>query len=110
MRRLWLLPVLLLLLPASAGAASYLPPGHTVFHGGTGGYDTGHIREFGRLSGQPASVYQYFFTPSWTRLDQRSLNWEQGLLGHSAQTGTRAMFALSTAQGGHGGSVITPAA
>jgi hypothetical protein len=111
MRRLWLLPALLLmLLPASAGAAPYLPPGKTVFHGGTGGYDRAHIRQFGQLSGQAPSVYQYFFTPSWTRADQRSLNWERGLLGTSAAAGTRTMFALSTARGGHGGSVITPAA
>jgi hypothetical protein len=111
MRRLWLLPVLVMLLfPATAGAAAYLPPGKTVFHGGTGGYDNAHVRQFGQLSGQAPSVYQYFFTPSWTRTDQRSLNWQRGLLGHSADTGTRAMFALSTARGGHGGSVITPAA
>ncbi len=112
MRRLWLLPALLSLLafPAAAGAAPYLPPGKAVFHGGTGGYDTAHIRQFGQLSGQAPSVYQYFFTPSWTRQDQRSLNWERGLLGTSAQAGTRTMFALSTARGGHGGSVITPAA
>jgi hypothetical protein len=112
MRRLRLLPALLLLLlfPAAAGAATYLPPGKTVFHGGTGGYDTAHIRQFGQLSGQAPSVYQYFFTPTWTRPDQRSLNWQNGLLDRSAQTGTRAMFALSTARGGNGGSVLTPAA
>jgi hypothetical protein len=110
MRRLWLLPVLIALaLPASAGAAPYLPPGKTVFHGGTGGYDGAHIRRFAQLSGQAPAVYQYFFTPNWTRADQRSLNWERNLLGTSAEAGVRAMFALSTARGGHGGAVVTPA-
>src|SRR3954452_7438341 len=106
MRRLRLLPaVLLLLFPAAAGGASYLPPGKTVFHGGTGGYDTAHIRQFGKLTGQEPSVYQYFFTPSWTRPDERSLHWQEGLLKRSAEAGTRPMLALSTARGGRGGSV-----
>jgi hypothetical protein len=113
MRRLWLLPALslvLLLAPAAAGAAPFLPPANGVFHGGTGGYDSGAIHQFGRLTGRPPSVYQYFFTPTWTREDERALNWERGLLRESASAGTRAMFALSTARGGHGGSVISPAA
>src|SRR3954469_18917942 len=107
MRRL--LPLLVLLaFPASAGAAAYLPPAGGVFHGGTGGYDLGHIRQFGNLSGREPSVYQYFFTPSWTRADDRSLRWQEGLLRRSAEAGTRPMLALSTARGGHGGSVVTP--
>ena len=108
MRRLcFLLPVLVLLaLPGTASAASYAPPGGKVFTGGTGGYDVGSIDAFRRLTGRPPAMYQYFFTPSWTRPDQRSLRWQQGLLG---RRGTRTMFALSTARGGRGGSVITPA-
>ena len=96
MRRLGLLPVLLLLLlPATAGAATYLPPGKTVFHGGTGGYDTAHIRQFGQLSGQAPSVYQYFFTPSWTRDDQRSLNWQNGAFWAAARPPARGRCSLS---------------
>jgi hypothetical protein len=109
MRRL--LPLLLLLaFPSTAGATSYMPPGHSVFHGGTGGYDTGHIHQFARLTGREPSVWQYFFTPTWTRPDQRSLNWQEGLLRRSQEAGARTMFALSTASGGHGGSVVTPGA
>src|SRR4051794_15693343 len=107
MRRL--IPLLVLLaFPASAGAASYLPPAGGVFHGGTGGYDTAHIHQFERLSGRPPAVYQYFFTPSWTHADQRSLHWQEGLLERSKEAGARPMLALSTAQGGRGGSVVTP--
>jgi hypothetical protein len=109
MRRLLLLLVLLAF-PSPAAAAPYLPPGDVVFHGGTGGYETSQIRAFGRLSGRAPSVYQYFLTPSWTRADQRSLRWQEGLLRRSAQAGVRPVFALSTARGGHGGSVITPRA
>src|SRR5215210_6951495 len=98
MRRLVFL-VLLLAFPASAGAAPYLSPGKTVLHGGTGGYDTADIREFAGLSGRPPSVYQYFFTPTWTRADERSLNWQRGLLGKSQEAGVRPVFALSTARG-----------
>src|SRR4051794_26757383 len=107
MRRLLPL-VLLLAFPATAGAASYLPPGQSVFHGGTGGYDTGHIHQFARLTGRAPAVWQYFFTPTWTRSDQRSLNWQEGLLRRSEDAGARTMFALSTASGGHGSSVVTP--
>ena len=107
MRRL--LPLLLLLaFPAASHAAPYLPPPGKVFEGGTGGYDGGHIHAFARLSGKPPAVYQYFFTPVWTRHDERSLNFQEGLLRTSAQAGVRPMFALSTASGGHGGSSISP--
>jgi hypothetical protein len=107
MRRLpSLLLACALALPAAASAAPYAPPGSKVFNGGTGGYDPGSIAAFERLAGRPPAVYQYFFTPNWTRPDERSLRWQAGLLG---RRGTRSMFALSTARGGQGGSVITPA-
>src|SRR5215212_4882418 len=104
--RILLLALVLLAVPATASAAPYVPPRGKVFHGGTGGYDLASIDAFGRLTGRRPAVYQYFFTPSWTRPDERSLRWQQGLLGRE---GTRTMFALSTARGGTGGSVITPA-
>jgi hypothetical protein len=108
MRRLrsLLLAVAMLVVPAAAAADPYAPPAGKVFTGGTGGYDAASISAFQRLSGRQPAVYQYFFTPSWTRPDQRSLQWQAGLLG---RRGTRTMFALSTARGGGGGSVITPA-
>src|SRR4051812_18740145 len=98
-----------LLLPATAGAASYAPPRGKVLTGGTGGYDAGHIDDFARRSGRRPAVYQFFFTPQWTSADQRSLNWQRGLLRFAGQQGVRPMFALSTAEGGHGGSAVTPA-
>jgi hypothetical protein len=98
-----------LLLPAAAGAAPYAPPTGKVLQGGTGGYDGGHIRDFARRSGRRPAVYQFFFTPRWTGDDQRSLNWQRGLLQLAAEQGVRPMFALSTARGGNGGSVVTPA-
>lgn len=110
MRRLASLPALflLVLVPHSASAAPYAPPGGAVFHGGTGGYDPGAIRDFGRRSGRAPSVYQYFFTPSWGGGDTRGLNWQRGLLRLSEGAGVRPMFALSTAQGGSGSSVVSP--
>ena len=95
---------------APATAAPYAPPPGRSFHGGTGGYSAAHIRDFARLSGRRPAVYQYFFTPSWTRPDGRSLRWQAGLLRESASEGARTMFHLSTAAGGHGRSVITPGA
>jgi hypothetical protein len=93
----------------AAAAVPYAPPPGKVFHGGTGGYTATDVRDFGRLSGRRPAVYQYFFTPDWAHPDERSLRWQAGLLRESAAAGVRPMFHLSTARGGHGGSVITPA-
>jgi len=91
----------------SASATPYAPPKGTVLHGGTGGYAAADIREFARLSGREPGVYQYFFTPEWTRPEARSLNWERGLLRESAEAGVRTMFHLSTAAGGHGRATVS---
>jgi hypothetical protein len=93
-----------------ASAAPYAPPNGKVFHGGTGGYTRAFIQDFARRSGRRPAIYQYFFTPSWRRPDARSLRWQQERLAESAAEGARTMFHLSTARGGTGGSVITPAA
>ncbi|MFN2616052.1 MAG: hypothetical protein ABR581_02885 [Thermoleophilaceae bacterium] len=97
-----------LLLPAAADAARYAPPRGKVLQGGTGGYDAGHMRDFARRSGRRPAVYQFFFTPGWRGHDQRSLNWQRGLLRLAAEQHVRPMFALSTAEGGHGGSAVSP--
>jgi hypothetical protein len=112
MRRLLLLVSALVAfgLTPPAQAAPYLPPPGKVFHGGTGGYSGASIADFGRLSGRRPAVYQYFFTPSWTHPDARSLRWQAGLLDISRRAGVRTMFALSTARSGHGASVVTPGA
>ena len=110
MRRLVPTLAAFFLLAPAATAAPYAPPGGKVLHGGTGGYTGAHIRDFTRLSGRRPAVYQYFFTPSWTRADERSLRWQEGLLRVSAFDGARAMFHLSTAEGGHGREVISPGA
>jgi hypothetical protein len=111
MRRI--LPLLALtaawLIPHAAQAAPYLPPAGKVLHGAAGGYSAGSIQDFGRLAGRRPTVYQYFFTPSWTRSDERSMRWQEGLLDVSRRAGVRTMFAVSTAQGGHRSSVVTPA-
>ncbi len=95
-------------LPAPASADGLLPPPGKVFHGGTGGYTGGQIDAFGRRSGRPAAVYQFFFTPPWRTAAERDLNWEENLLSVAAGRGARPMFHLSTARGGSGGSVVTP--
>jgi hypothetical protein len=97
-----------LMLPSGAGAARYAPPPGRILQGGTGGYDAGHIRDFARRAGRRPAVYQFFFSPSWTRADEHSLNWQRGLLRLAAEEGARPMFALSTAEGGHGGSSLSP--
>jgi len=94
--------------PATALAAPHLPPPGQVFHGGTGGYDEGSIYRFARVSGRRPDVYQWFFTPSWTRHNAASLGWQANLLKLAARTGVHPMFHLSTAAGGHGRSTITP--
>jgi hypothetical protein len=100
--------VVLSSLVGTAAAAPYLPPAGTVFHGGTGGYDEGSIYRFARVAGRRPDVYQWFFTPSWTRRNPSSLAWQANLLSLAARTGVHPMFHLSTAAGGHGRSVITP--
>ena len=97
-----------LLLPTGAGAARFAPPRGKVLHGGTGGYDAGHIRDFARRSGRRPAVYQFFFTPRWTDSDERSMNWQRGLLQLAAQQRVRPMFALSTAEDGHGSPTVSP--
>jgi len=97
-----------LIAPTAALAAPHLPPAGQVFHGGTGGYDENSIYRFARVSGRRPDVYQWFFTPSWTRRNPSSLAWQANLLKLATRTGVHPMFHLSTAAGGHGGSVITP--
>src|SRR4051794_30498325 len=110
MRRLSFLLALagLAVMPATAWGAPYLPPAGKVFDGGTGGYTGAQIQDFAERSGRRPAVYQYFFTPRWTRPDQRSLHWQEGLLRQSAAAGVHPMFALSTARGGRGRGVVTP--
>src|SRR5215210_2726483 len=99
--------VALALAPA-ASARSWAPPRGKAFHGGTGGYTERAIRDFGRRSGRRPAVYQYFFTPNWHRPGRASMHWQKHLVLKTAAQGARAILHLSTARGGHGGSVITP--
>jgi hypothetical protein len=103
----FLVGVLALAASESDGAV-YGPPRGKVFHGGTGGYKERAIREFARRSGRRPAVYQYFFTPGWTRPRARSIHWQGWLVRKTAWQGARAIFHLSTAHGGHGGSVVSP--
>jgi hypothetical protein len=98
---------LTLAVPGAQGAV-YGPPHGKVFHGGTGGYKERNIRHFARRSGRRPAVYQYFFTPNWTRPSKRSLHWQRWLIRKTGWQGARAIFHLSTARGGHGRSVVTP--
>ncbi len=93
--------------PAAAGRA-YAPKPGKAFHGGTGGYTEGAIRAFARRSGRRPAVYQYFFTPGWRRPGRASMHWQRHLLLKTARQGARPILHLSTARGGHGGSVVTP--
>jgi hypothetical protein len=103
-----LIAALALAVPAQAAAETLLPPPGKVFHGGTGGYTAGHIDSFGQRSGRSPAVYQYFFVPPWRTVAQRDLNFTENLLHVAASRGARPMLHLSTARGGHGGSIVTP--
>lgn len=102
------LALLLLFHPAAAHGKPYAPRSGKAFHGGTGGYTERAIQSFGRRSGRRPAVYQYFFTPNWKRPSPRSIQWQAWLLRKTALQGARAILHLSTARGGHGGSVVTP--
>jgi hypothetical protein len=104
----WLVCVVVLT-GAPARAAVYAPPAGRTFHGGTGGYTERSIRTFAHRSGRRPAVYQYFFTPDWRHPSRRSLGWQAGLLRRTARQRARAILHLSTARGGHGHSVISPA-
>jgi hypothetical protein len=92
----------------AAGARSYAPGRGKAFHGGTGGYTERDIRAFAHRSGRRPAVYQYFFTPDWAHPGRASLHWQKHLLLKTARQGARPILHLSTARGGHGGSVVTP--
>lgn len=94
---------------APARAAVYGPPPGRTFHGGTGGYSERSIRTFAQRSGRRPAVYQFFFTPDWRHPGRRSMGWQAALLRRAAHQRTRAILHLSTARGGHGHSVISPA-
>ena len=49
-----------LLFPALARAAAFLPPGNKVFWGGIGGYEKSNIRDFASQSGKHPAVYGFF--------------------------------------------------
>jgi hypothetical protein len=82
----------LALLPAAAGAASYLPPGNKVYWGGQGGYSQGHIRDFQRQSGKHPAIFNYFI--SW-RNSSSNFHWLGFRLSDARAQNTAAMLSVS---------------
>jgi hypothetical protein len=85
--------VAIALLPAaSAGAASYLPPGKKVYWGGQGGYSRGLIQDFERQSGKHPAVFNYFI--SW-RAQDSAFHWLSFRLSDARAEQTAAMLSVS---------------
>ena len=82
----------LLVLPAAAAAASFLPPGDKVYWGGQGGYSQAHIRDFGRQSGKHPAVFNYFI--SW-RGSESSFHWLSFRLADARAQDTAAMLSVA---------------
>ena len=84
--------VVLAALPASAGAASYLPPGKKVYWGGQGGYSRALIQDFERQSGKHPAVFNYFI--SWRATDS-AFHWLGFRLADARAEQTAAMLSVS---------------
>jgi hypothetical protein len=82
----------LLVLPAAAGAASFLPPPKKVYWGGQGGYSQAHIRDFAQQSGKHPAVFNYFI--SW-RASESSFHWLSFRLADARAQGTAAMLSIA---------------
>jgi len=92
-----LLAVLVLALPASAGAAPYTAPGNKVLWGGQGGYTAAHIADFERQSGKHPAVFNYFI--DW-RANDPTFHWLGFRLADAERHGAHAMLSVSTADAG----------
>ena len=82
----------LLAAPATAGAASFLPPGGQVYWGGQGGYSAAHIGDFEHQSGKHPAVFNYFI--SW-RATEPALHWLSFRLADTRARNTAAMLSVS---------------
>lgn len=84
--------LVLLVMPAVAGAASFLPPGDQVYWGGQGGYSQAHIRDFERQSGKHPAVFNYFI--SW-RGSESSFHWLSFRLADARAQDAAAMLSVA---------------
>jgi hypothetical protein len=78
--------------PASASAASFVPPAEKVYWGGQGGYSQAHIRDFAQQSGKHPAVFNYFI--SW-RASESSFHWLSYRLADTRAQGAAAMLSIS---------------
>ena len=72
MRLLLAVCAALMIAPAAAHGAAFLPPGNKVFWGGIGGYEKSNIRDFKNQSGKHPAVYGFFVKMKAGRSD---LHW-----------------------------------
>jgi hypothetical protein len=93
--------LLMLVLPAPAQGAAFLPPGHQVFWGGQGGYRAADIADFERQSGKHPAVFNYFISWRATSSDQ---HWLSIRLDEATRMRARTMLSVSTE-----GTRLTPA-
>jgi hypothetical protein len=84
--------LVLVAMPASASAASFLPPAEKVYWGGQGGYSQAHIRDFAQQSGKHPAVFNYFI--SW-RASESSFHWLSYRLADARAQNTAAMLSVA---------------
>ena len=82
----------LVVAPAAATAAGFLPPAGKVYWGGQGGYSAAHIGDFERQSGKHPAVFNYFI--SW-RASEAAFHWLSFRLADARAQGTAAMLSVS---------------
>jgi hypothetical protein len=82
----------LLVAPAAAAAASFVPPGEQVYWGGQGGYSQAHIRDFAQQSGKHPAVFNYFI--SWRAMES-SFHWLSFRLADARAQETAAMLSVA---------------
>jgi hypothetical protein len=81
-----------LAVPASASAASFVPPAEKVYWGGQGGYSQAHIRDFAQQSGKHPAVFNYFI--SW-RASESSFHWLSYRLADARAQHSAAMLSVA---------------
>ena len=84
--------LVLLAMPATASAASFLPPAEKVYWGGQGGYSQAHIRDFAQQSGKHPAVFNYFI--SW-RASDSSFHWLSYRLADARAQDSAAMLSVA---------------
>jgi hypothetical protein len=84
--------LILLVAPAAASAATFVPPTKKVYWGGQGGYSQAHIRDFAQQSGKHPAVFNYFI--SW-HASESSFHWLSFRLADAREEHTAAMLSVA---------------